>query len=359
MRIAIVLPPGGLFAAEQPNSIETVIRTLASHAGKDEVLKIFCEEGARTHGDLPMHVMPAGGDRHAHLVQALEAFAPDIIEFHQHAISAARLARGFPKALRLLYRHNDVKPPRNPIDMWRYRQRYKAFDGLIFVSEASRAAFVAVYPTFADRAFAVRNPINAALWAASPETRDPLIVFAGRAIPEKGMDLLCEALPGVLNRHPEWRAELFLGDWRKHVGWAGPHVERMLARTDRVTIRPHAPLTEVREATRRAAIAAVPSVWAEPLGLSALEAHAAGAALVSSGRGGLREVSGPHAVYVEPLTADALATAIEDLITDPERRLALARAGQAHVMETHTPAARAAELSALRHRLLDARVVAP
>jgi glycosyltransferase involved in cell wall biosynthesis len=355
MRIAIVLPPGGLFAADQPNSIETVIRTLAAEAGEDEVLKVFCDEGAQTHGDLPMHVILKGGDRHTQLVAALEAFAPDIIEFHQHTISAAKLAKHFPNALRLLYRHNDVKPPRNPFDRWRYARRHKAFDGLIFVSEASRNAFVAAYPAFADRAFAVRNPINADLWSASPEERERLILFAGRAIPEKGLDLLCEALPEVLNRHPQWRAVLYLGDWHKHVGWGGPHVKRMLARTDQVTTRPNAPLADVREDMKTAAIAVVPSVWAEPLGLAALEAHAAGAALVSSGRGGLREVSGPHAVYVEPLTAQTLTEAIEGLINDPKGRLDLARAGQAHVMQTHTPAARAAELSALRRRLLETR----
>jgi len=356
VKVAIVLPPESLFEANRPNSMETVVRTLAPEAG-DDILRIFCDAGAEDHGDLPVHVLPPG-DRFNALVRALEAFGPDVIEFHQHTISAARLARRFPGKVRLLYRHNDVKPPRNPIDVWRYGLRHKAFDGLVFVSDASRAVFVKQYPALADRAFTVRNPIDAGLWAASPETREPLILFAGRAIPEKGVDLLCESLPGLLERHPDWRAELFLGDWDKHEAWAGPHVKRMLARSDRIAVRRHAPLAEVREATQRAAIAVVPSVWAEPLGLSALEAHAAGAALVSSGRGGLREVSGPHAAYVEPLTARGLAEAIEGLITSPHRRLELARAGQDRVMRLYDPAGRGAELSALRRRLLDARAPA-
>lgn len=355
MKIAIVLPPGGVFAADRPNSMETVIRTLSPEAAGDEILCVFCDDGAASHGDLPVTTVRPGLGRHGRLVKALEAFGPDVIEFHQHTITAARLARRFPEAVRLLYRHNDVRPPRNPFDAARYAQRYRQFDGLIFVSDASRAAFVEVYPAFADRAFTVRNPIDAGLWTADPDQRDALIVFAGRAIAEKGVDLLCEALPAVLERHPEWRAELFLGDWDKHAGWAGPHVERMLDHSDRITVRRHAPLSEVRATLKRAAIAVVPSVWAEPLGLSALEAHAAGAALVSSGRGGLREASGPHAVYVEPLTPDALAEAVEGLVREPERRLALARAGQAFMTDAHSPKARASDLSALRRRLLDAR----
>lgn len=355
MRIAIVLPPGGVFDADRPNSMETVIRTLSARAHADETLCVFCEAGADARGDLATVAVPGGPGRHRSMVKALTAFGPDVIEFHQHTPSAARLARRFPHAARLLYRHNDVKPPRHGLDAWRYRRRYRRFDNLVFVSDASRAAFVGDYPGLGDRAVTVRNPIDAQAWTADPQVRDPRIVFAGRAIPEKGVDLLCEALPGVLAANPDWRADLFLGDWNKHSAWAAPHVERMLAQTDRVAIHRHAPLSEVREALKHAAIAVTPSVWAEPLGLAALEAHAAGAALVSSGRGGLREASGDHAVYLDTLTAESLAAALGDLIRDPDRRMQLARAGQAFVVANHSPAARAADLSALRRRVLAAR----
>lgn len=355
MKVAIVLPPGGVFAADRPNSMETVVRTLVPHAPDKDSFQVFCDEGAAVHGDIPVHTVRPGPGRHGRLVKALREFGPDVIEFHQHTITAARLARRFPEAVRLLYRHNDVKPPRNAFDAARYACRYRQFEGLIFVSDASREAFLAAYPALATRAFTVRNAIDAELWAADPEERDKLIVFAGRAMPEKGLDILCDALPGVLDRHPDWRAELFLGDWDKQAQWATPHVERLLSRTGRVTVRRHAPLSEVRTVMQRAAIAVVPSVWAEPLGLAALEAHAAGAALVSSGRGGLREASGPHAVYVEPLDDASLAAALDALIDTPERRLALARDGQEFVIREHSPTARALELALLRDQLADAR----
>ncbi|MNQ95117.1 D-inositol-3-phosphate glycosyltransferase [compost metagenome] len=120
----------------------------------------------------------------------------------------------------------------------------------------------------------------------------------------------------------------------------------------RVQILRSAPLADVRAVMQKAAIALTPSVWAEPLGLTALEAHAAGAALISSGRGGLREASGPHAVYVDDLTAPGLGAAIETLINDPARREAMARSAQAYVLETHTPERRAAQLAALRAKLV-------
>jgi glycosyltransferase involved in cell wall biosynthesis len=352
LKIAIVLPAISLFSATRPNSMETVIRTLTPHAGPDETIRIFCDAGVDDHGDLDVQTIPNGPARMSAMVKAIKAYDPDIIEFHQHVQSASHIARRFPGKTRLLYRHNDVKAPRSLIGRWRYAHRHQPFEGFVFVSDASRQTFVRDYPSLADRAFTIRNPIDAEQWRDGPGPRENRIVFAGRAIPEKGLDLLCEALPGVLNAHPEWRATLFLGDWSKHADWAGPHVKRMLAQTDQVDIHRDGTLAQVQACMKSAAIAVVPSVWAEPLGLSALEAHAAGAALISSGRGGLREASGPHALYVEPLTVDTIAKAVALLINDDDRRMAMARSGQQFVETHHTPAVRAAELARLRRQLV-------
>ncbi|MFN4041098.1 MAG: glycosyltransferase family 4 protein [Brevundimonas sp.] len=351
MKVAVVLPIGARFSVTQPNSMETVVRTLAAADPTD--LRIFCDEGAEDHGDLPVHPLPAQG-RMGVLAKALRAFAPDIIECHQQSPQAVELSRRFPTTPVTLYRHNAAKAPRSPIDRWRHNRRYDQLAGLIFVSEASRRQFLIDFPRQAAKAYAITNPIDAALWTAAPEDRDPLIAFAGRAMPEKGVDLLCAALPLVLDRHPDWRAVLILNDWQAHAAWAAPHLTPLERFGGRVEVLRSAPLAEVQQWMKRAAIALTPSVWDEPLGLTALEAHAAGAALISSGRGGLREASGPHALYVDDLTPTALAEAMEALIQDPARRLALAKAAQAHVLSDHTPQRRLAELRALRSRLIGA-----
>ena len=349
MRTAVVMPVGARFCREQPNSMETVARTLAN-AETGEV-RIFCCEGAKGHDAPSVHTLP-NPNRLKALLQALTDYRPDVIEFHQQTQQAVALARHFPDAAVTLYRHNAVKSPRHSIDNWRYQRRYDRMDGLIFVSEAARRDFLKDFPRLEAKAFAVPNPIDVDLWKAPVENREPLIAFAGRAMPEKGVDLICGALPGVLDRHPGWRAVLMLNDWDRHADWAAPHVAPLERYGDRVEIRRSAPLAEVRAVMQQAAIALTPSVWAEPLGLTALEAHAAGAALISSGRGGLREASGPHALYVDDLTPATLAAAIERLIEDPAERLEMARAAQAYVVDTHAPAHRAAQLGDLREQLV-------
>lgn len=352
MRTAIVLPSGSQFLSSKPNSMETVVRTLR-RAGAGEDLRIFCDDGAEDHRMAGVTLLPPGRARTPTLIAALEGFEPDIIEYHQQVKQAVAIAHRLPQAAHALYRHNAVKAPRHAIDRWRYGRRYDLMDGMIFVSEAERARFAASFPNLADRAWAVPNPIEAADWHAPPENREALIAFAGRAMPEKGVDVICAALPVILDRHPDWRAVLMLNDWEEHRRWAEPHVAPLRRYGDRVRLLYSAPLDDVRSWMKRAAIALVPSTWAEPFGLAAVEAHAAGAALVSSGRGGLREASGPHALYLDQITPATLIAAAERLITRPAERLQLATAGQTYVGLVHAPGPRAVQLDAARMAIVE------
>ncbi|WP_312820973.1 glycosyltransferase family 4 protein [Brevundimonas sp.] len=350
LRIAIVVPPGGLFCSRQPNSMETVIRTLSRHVSAQEDVRIFCTAGARQY-DSPVPVVPVDPAQPNALVEALRAFAPHIVECHQHVIEAIRIASQLPKAISVVYRHNALKVSKNGFSRWRYLQRYKKIDHFVFVSQSEHRIFAHDYPSLADRAHVVPNAIHVDPWRAEPGQREQLIVFSGRAMPEKGVAEVCAALPAVLDARPEWRAVLLLNDWQTHEAWATPHVAPLRRYGERVQLMHSAPLAEVQTIMKSADIALTPSLWAEPLGLTALEAHAAGVALISSGRGGLKEASGPHALYVDPVTPEALTTAMLHLIDHPDERLRLARSAQAYVENEHSPARRAAELTALRLKM--------
>lgn len=332
--------------------METVVRTLVQ-ASPGQDVRIFCCEGAEDHGLSNVVVLPSeGARRRTALIEGLRAYRPDVIEHHQQVKQAVFVSSILPEPAHILYRHNPLKTPRHGLDNWRYNRRYDWMDGFIFVSDAERDTFARAYPRQADRAFSVPNPIDVGPWLAPLERREPIIAFAGRAMPEKGVAAVCAALPTVLDRHPEWRAVLMLNDWDHHQRWASPHVAPLAHYGERVEILRSAPISEVQTVMKSAAIALTPSVWDEPFGLTAVEAHAAGAALISSGRGGLREASGPHALYLRAVTPDMLIEAMERLILDPGERFRLARGGQRYVSEVHQPGRRAAQLQIVRRTVL-------
>jgi glycosyltransferase involved in cell wall biosynthesis len=361
MRIAVVLPRGCSYCPDKANSMETVVRTLSPHSRLQRSVTLICDAGAAVPPGGQVVTVPAGLGRKARneaVAAVLASLNPTIIEYHQQLKAASELAQRFPDAINVLYRHTRIKPSRNPLEAFRYGRRLKRFDRLVFVSQAAGQEFAQDYPRLAGRVSAVCNPIEIDAWRADPETREKLILFSGRAMADKGLDLFCTALAETLDRHPDWRGALMLGDWDKHQDWAEPHVGALARFGDRIEIYRSAGMAEVKAVTRRAAIAVTPSRVREALGLTALEAHAAGAALISSGRGGLKEASGEYAVYVEPTDAAPLAAAMVRLIENPAERLALARDGQAHVARVHAPAVRAGELDDLREALADRSLTA-
>ena len=85
----------------------------------------------------------------------------------------------------------------------------------------------------------------------------------------------------------------------------------------------------VIEALRRSLFTVAPSIWPEPFGLVALEAAAAGKAVIASNIGGLLDivVDGETGILVEPGDRDELRTSIRTLIDDAELRDRLGAAG--------------------------------
>ena len=354
MRTAIVLPYGFRFDLTQPNSIETVVRTMGAHSRHE--LVVIADAGGREHGDFNVIEVDTAGGRWKRINRAislLRDLKPDFLELHQHAPTMRRVARAMPRTPSAWYRHNFLKPPRSAFQRWRHKRRNAAFDAHIFVSEATRDAFAKAFPIFESRAFAVPNGITPAPWRGDPDAKENLIAYAGRAAPEKGFGELCGALEVVLERHPDWSAEILANEWQKHRDWAEAHTAPLARFGDRFRLSMNQPLDAVQALLKRAAIAAVPSKYFEAFGLAAVEAHVAGCAVLSSGIGGLREASGEHALYINPVKPDSVADGLSRLVADEGLRLALARSGQAFAIAEHDAPKRAAELDDLRERIAE------
>jgi glycosyltransferase involved in cell wall biosynthesis len=86
----------------------------------------------------------------------------------------------------------------------------------------------------------------------------------------------------------------------------------------------------VRAAWRRALLGVIPSTWPEPFGIVALEAMAAGRAIVASAVGGLGEIiqAADGGILVPPGDTRALGSAIARLLTDAAERERLGANGR-------------------------------
>ena len=275
-----------------------------------------------------------------------------LIEVHNKPDVALWLARLLRRPV-TLFLHNDPREMRGARSPAARALLLRRLARVVTVSEYLRGCLLDGVAAPPGRAPLVLH--NALDFGGLPQAlpahrREKLILFAGRVVPDKAPDLFIAACAKALPALPGWQAAVIGAD-----GFAAGQPDsrfiaglRPLAAAAGVTLLGHRGHGEVLAAMARAAIVAVPSRWNEPFGLTALEAIACGAALVTSGRGGLAEVAGDAARYVDPADTAAFAAALQALATDPTGRGQLAAAGQDRARRLFALPAAVAKLDALR-----------
>lgn len=171
------------------------------------------------------------------------------------------------------------------------------------------------------------------------------VLFAGRLAPEKGLDVLIEAIARV-----GLGAEL-------DVAGEGPERTRLEVLAEarapgRVRFHGRLPKDRLLDLVRSAAVVAVPSRWHENQPMTVLEAFACGVPVVTTNLGGLPELvdQGRDGVVVDADDVEALAGALEGLLADPGRAFAMGRAARAKAEQRFAPAQHLDRLEQLYRR---------
>jgi len=250
-----------------------------------------------------------------------------VVENHLPAAAIVAAASGLPV---VLHSHAYEKAARGALKQAERALELRRLAGLAFCSEDCLARFRANFPDARAPMRAIPNGLDMGDWS-SAGPKEKTILSVGRAIDDKGHREAMAAILCALAVRPDWRARFILSATDRE-----PDTVRALRGAaapfgGRVRIDANLPYAEVRKAWEAAAIGMVLTKSPEPFGRTALEALAGGAALVTSGLGGLAEVCGPDALTVDPGDPEAVAAALMSLIDRPDLRQTLARAGRARV----------------------------
>jgi colanic acid/amylovoran biosynthesis glycosyltransferase len=163
--------------------------------------------------------------------------------------------------------------------------------------------------------------------------REPVVLFVGRMVEGKGGSHLLHAMALVHARQPTVRVVL-IGDGPERDEW------ELMARQTGVAAEflGERPPEDVQQWLQRAAVLCVPSITTasgaqEGFGMVFAEALASGLPVVSHAVGGIPEAVGEGVGgLLVPEGDDAgLAHALERVLSDPDLRVALGRAGQSRV----------------------------
>jgi len=187
-------------------------------------------------------------------------------------------------------------------------------------------------------------------YTSCPEHVTPVhsrtILFVGRITPEKGLDLLLDALTRVP------------GDWQLSVVGHGIGMAQTCSRVHdmgldtRVTFHGWLNGDALVQAYRDAAVVVVPSRWPEPFGIVGIEAMAHGRPVVAFGVGGIPEwlTDGVGGFVVPPADVATMAGRIVSVLANPAEAEAMALRGRARVLRDFSEEAHLAKLVPLYER---------
>ena len=160
------------------------------------------------------------------------------------------------------------------------------------------------------------------------------IGYAGGLIPEKGVDLLLQAVARLK------------GDWRLHIVGSGKEEPRLqkLARqlhiAQRITWTPRVPSTKMPEVYHQFDVLVLPSRtranWKEQFGRVLIEAMACGIPVIGSTCGEIPHVIEDAGLVFPEGDVETLATHLQVLQEDPDLRRELGRKGRERVLQHYT-----------------------
>ncbi len=253
--------------------------------------------------------------------------AGDMVWVHNRPEFAAALGQDIHRAgARLvLHMHNSHLLIANPRVM-----RDLQLDASVFVSRYLKEETCGKHPGFLDGTVLYNGADDRIFFPANrgrrDESRPITVVFASRLVPEKGPDVLAEALRCLLKRGVPVEGMIVGG---AQFGSSEPtEYVRELLRSAPPNLRfhPYCAGNQLAELLREADIFCLPSTWHDPFPLATLEAMATGLPVVATRSGGIPEaLFHGGGLLVERGSVEELASAIERLVFDPILRMKLAR----------------------------------
>lgn len=284
-----------------------------------------------------------GARRHYDIVHDNQCLGRGLLRMHEYMPVVATIHHPVTVDRRIAYRN--VKSAKEKFGL---RQFYsflptqlevsRQLDFVMTVSEASKADLSREYGIALERMRVVGNGINLEVFAPQEGVQrkpDQLITTLSSDAPLKGFRFLLDAFHILRRTRPDLHL-IVIGK----PGEKTDTTERVqrLGLGNAITFTGRVEVEEIARHYAESAVAVVPSLY-EGFGFPAGEAMACEVPVVSSRGGALPEVvgtDGETGVLVRPGDGEALAAGIAGLLDNPERAVAIGKAGRQRVLSQFT-----------------------
>lgn len=348
-RLDILLPVKEIMTSANAGAIATIAHDMVRLGSDDFDFRVYgrilntqalCGEAYRgLNPTLPFIFGRNIGFGRAYLNSLTADSLPDAIEVHGRCQVARLIARRRPDIPVFLYLHNDPRDMDGAKTAAERQWLLKHLAGIFCVSEYLASCFsegLDISQDVQNKIIVVPNGVERRL--TCPPQKTKTIVIAGRMVPEKGVLQACQALIPVLQRHQDWTLHIIGG--KGFVSQSPSAYEQNVRNvlhpvSGQAFMHGFMDRQKLQHYQEEAGIIISPSLWAEPAGLTNLEALASGAALITTRTGGSPEYTSGRACLIDvddnhdyenysfPDFQNQLSKAAEELISSDDRRYEL------------------------------------
>jgi glycosyltransferase involved in cell wall biosynthesis len=361
-RIDILLPSKESFGPKNAGAISGVVLDLIEESRTSDCFRVVGSEvgtpfaGAMFKGLQPRHGWLHGsniGLAAAYLHDLRLSGSPDLVEVHSRCHVASYLKKKRPDLKVVLYLHNDPRDMKGSRSTAERRRLLREMAAVICVSDYIRDCFLDGIDSNEETEKVATARNGARRPNGMPTAKKPMILLAGRMVPQKGILEFSKALSRVVGQHPEW--EVVIAGARRFEASEPGSYEAQIADAlapigNQARMTGFLPKAQLLELQQQSAIIACPSIWDDPMPKAVLEALAVGSALLTTRRGGIPEVAEGRAHIVDTPDVDSFANAIDRLIVDQSYRESLQKSAWDDF--PFTASRMAADADAIRARAL-------
>ncbi len=221
-----------------------------------------------------------------------------------------------------LFFHNDPKTMRGSKSVKERENILKACAAVFCVSEYIKRQFLEGISSDYKKVHVLYNGVERS--AKKFPQKKKKILFVGRLVVEKGVDLYVQVINSIAKNYPDWSFGLIgssrLGENQNSNSYASKVIKNFKNIGNQAKFYGFKDNDFVQKKMKHASIIIIPSLWEEPFGLVAAEAMSNGVAIIASSVGGIPEIVQNNGILIEDINSEKIERALVELITDRKKR---------------------------------------
>jgi len=243
-----------------------------------------------------------------------------IIEIHNRPYLLEEITRGNKFPISLFF-HNDPQTMKGSKSIRERENILEKCAAIFCVSEFIKKKFLEGINDNFQKVHVLYNGVDRKLKKFPKKKKE--VLFVGRLVPEKGVDLYVDVIEDIANKFLDWKFDLIgsfrLGDDKNKGSFVNNIIKKFIKNSKQTRFYGFKNQDFVQEKMKSASIIVIPSIWEEPYGLVTAEAMSNGIAIIASDVGGIPEVLKENGILIKNINKFKLKNELERLMSNTDK----------------------------------------